>query len=338
MLVSIVIPLYNMEKYVGECLQSLLDQPSLKGDYEIIVVNDGSQDNSLKIVEEYQSINPVIKIINKENAGVGAARNDGMMAAKGTFIQFVDPDDRMRTDSLFEVYKIASANKLEILTYVSHDFKNGEPLQTPSVPANEFLNPEVLPGNRYISKYRYKNEIWWYLIERKFLIESNVKFIEGKWMEDAIFTPQLFLKSERMAHIDYDIYEHRVIPTSAMQNRSTEHYNKVIYDNQNATYVFKEIIASLEGTDKFDQECCERLKIRQESFIFFLTMRLIQSNLPLEELRKMFDGFREIKVYPLRHFPGKDYKGFSYKVLTPLVNNPKLLIPVAKMFRKVTVS
>ena len=95
--ISVIIPVYNVEKYIRECIESVLNQ-TLK-DIEIIAVNDGSRDNSIKIIEEYLS-DARLKIINKENGGASFARNIGMKAARGEYIYFIDSDDFINEDVL----------------------------------------------------------------------------------------------------------------------------------------------------------------------------------------------------------------------------------------------
>ena len=89
--VSVIVPVYNVEKYLKKCLDSLVNQ-TLK-DIEIICVNDGSTDNSLQILQEYANTHPNIVIVDQENQGVSLARNNGIKKAKGGYIGFVDPDD-----------------------------------------------------------------------------------------------------------------------------------------------------------------------------------------------------------------------------------------------------
>ena len=101
--ISVIIPVYNVEKYIIECIESIINQ-TLK-DIEIIVVNDGTKDNSIKIVEEYLS-DKRIKIINKANGGLSSARNEGMKVAKGEYIYFIDSDDFINEDVLEVLYKI----------------------------------------------------------------------------------------------------------------------------------------------------------------------------------------------------------------------------------------
>ena len=104
-LVSVIVPVYNVEKYIRQCLESVINQ-TLK-DIEIIIVNDGTKDSSMKVVEEYLP-DKRIKIINKENGGLSSARNAGMREAQGKYICFIDSDDFIDSSMMEELY-----NKIE---------------------------------------------------------------------------------------------------------------------------------------------------------------------------------------------------------------------------------
>ena len=102
---SIIIPIYNVEKYINECLKSIYDQKVCDDDFEIIAVNDGTPDKSMMIVEKYALEHDNLRIINKVNEGVASARNVGIAKAIGNYIAFVDADDYIEKDSLENIFK-----------------------------------------------------------------------------------------------------------------------------------------------------------------------------------------------------------------------------------------
>jgi len=111
--ISIIVPIYNMEQYLSRCLDSLLEQ-ELK-DFEIVTINDGSTDNSLQIIQSYADKDKRITIINKDNQGVSAARNEGIEIAKGDYIGFVDPDDWIDPRMYKEMLQIAEKGQIDIV-------------------------------------------------------------------------------------------------------------------------------------------------------------------------------------------------------------------------------
>jgi len=329
---SIVIPCYNMERYLPECLDSLLRQNLDIEDYEIIIVNDESKDETLKIAETYAANQGNIKIIDKKNAGVGAARNSGFDVARGKFLYFLDPDDYIAQNTMPVLIEMIEKNKLDILTF------NSKSVVEKRYPVSDNIEKEsdglsVMDGISYIASRKHQNEIWWYLIDREFMKNTGIRFIEGKWMEDAILTSELFLKAKRMAHVDFDVHRYRILPTSAMRNKSPEHYNKVIYDNANAAHVFDRLIESIPENHPKAKQCSKRLKTRQQSFVFFLMVRLMKSDISVKKIPDMLDGFKKIDAYPLNKFLGVDYHGVGYSFLVFIFNRKPLINPFIRTFR-----
>ncbi|HEA22219.1 MAG TPA: glycosyltransferase [Pricia antarctica] len=332
MQLSIIIPCYNMELYLEECLSSLLLQGLDAKDFEIIIVNDESKDKTLQIAKQYAENHTNIVVIDKKNAGVGAARNSGFDRAQGRFLYFLDPDDYLAENTMPTLIGLMEKNELDILTFRSKSVvRKRYPVSDNSVNTNQEL--EVKDGISYIASRKYNNEIWWYLINREFMVSTGIRFIEGKWMEDAILTCELFCKARRMAHIDFDVHRYRILPTSAMRNKTPEHYNKVIYDNANAAHVYAGLMNTLPKIHRNAKHCHKRLKTRQQSFVFFLMVRLMKSDISVKKIPKMLKEFEEIGAYPLKEFLGDDYKGFGYSFLVYIFNRKPLINPFIKMFR-----
>ncbi|CAM4294692.1 glycosyltransferase [Zobellia nedashkovskayae] len=332
MKLSIIIPCYNMELYLQECVDSLLNQKLNPDEYEIIIVNDESKDNTLKIAVDYSKQNDHIKVIDKKNAGVGAARNSGYDLAQGDYVYFLDPDDYLAENTLPVLLKLAIDNDLDILT-----FKTKSVVEKKH-PVSDNLSDQLAPltiedGISYVAHRKHQNEIWWYLIKRDFIKNTGIRFIEGKWMEDAILTAELFCQAKRMAHINLDTHRYRILPTSAMRNKSPEHYNKVIYDNANAAHAFDKLILTIPSNHPNAEACIKRLKTRQQSFVFFLMVRLMKSDISVSEIPAMLSDFEKIDAYPLKKFIGEDYHGIGYSCLVFVFNRKPLINPFIKMFR-----
>lgn len=329
---SFVIPCYNMEVYLPKCLDSLLLQDLPLEDYEIIIVNDGSKDGTLEIANHYAKKYGNIKVIDKENAGVGAARNTGLDCAKGHFIYFLDPDDYLAKNTLKQLISIMKDNNLEILTFSSKPVYN-DSYQEIRTTLDSSFQISILDGIEYIASRKYCNEIWWYIIKKDFLEKTGIRFIEGKWMEDAILTAELFCQTQKIAHIPIDIHRYRILPTSAMRNKSSEHYKKVIYDNANAAIIFHELIKKVPQSHFSASSCIHRLKTRQQSFVFFLLVRLMKSDISVDAIPEMLTQFKKVEAYPLNHFIGEDYNRLAYRALVQIFNREKLIKPFVKLFR-----
>lgn len=341
MRLSIIIPVYNVEKYVSKCLGSVLDQDIDPKDYEIIIVNDGSTDGSLKIIEDYAKIHGRIKIFNKKNGGVGSARNYGIDVSTGKYIYFLDPDDYLISNSLKTLLEACECHDLEILTFVSDFFSNSFSNEktdglNSAVSFNNIMSP-IVAGEDYLANEYYRVEVWWFLINREFLKNSNITFIEGRWMEDAIFSLELFLKAKKMAHLNLNAHRHRKTSGTAMTKKEPAHYLKVIRDIQNVAMAYDPMIKMLESK-KTNPGSITRIKAKQESFVFFSMIRMLQSTMSFEEVKQHMNNMAQINAYPLNFFIGNDYNRIDYKVLVPLFNKKerfyfffRLVNPVFKL-------
>lgn len=344
MKLSVIIPVYNVEKYVAKCLDSVLDQGLDENEYEIIVVNDGTPDGSMEIVGKYAEKHKHIHIINKENGGLSSARNCGMEYAKGKYIYFIDSDDFLVSNSLKILVDTCELHDLNVLTFLSTRFLS-------SLPNDRYVSKEVklevsardeklssiVPGEDYVADLEYRNEVWWYILNREFLESLGIKFEEGRYLEDAAFTLGMFLEAKRMAHLKLNAHRYRDAPGSILTNREPSHYVKLIRDMQNAALAFDPIIKSLKNKVA-NPDCIARIKAKQQSLVFFSMARMLQSTMSLNEVKLSLEKMKSIKAYPLDSFLGKDYNRINYKILVPIFNNQqffyllfRLVNPILKL-------
>jgi len=180
--VSVIVPVYNVEKYLERCLDSLVNQTL--GDIEIIVVNDGSPDNSQKIIDKYAKKYKKVKAYKKENGGLSSARNYGIKHANGEYIAFVDSDDYVEVSMFYDLYNKAKSNNFDVvccdLDYVDDNGKY------------------ISDGSSKISKDIYSNKdiknmmldfypAAWNKIYKKDLFNNGIEFKCGVWFEDVEF-------------------------------------------------------------------------------------------------------------------------------------------------------
>ncbi|NMH88166.1 glycosyltransferase [Flavivirga algicola] len=319
MKLSIIVPLYNVEKYVASCIESLLNQNLDASDYEILIIDDGSTDNSIPIVKKFEQAHSNIYVHSQENAGVGSARNKGIDLAKGKYIYFIDPDDYLASNVLEPILNHIETHNLQVLTFSS----TGTTLTDLYVSGSN--NYQSFPVNKmhgmdYIGAFRYKNEVWWYMIERAFLKDLELKFIEGRWMEDAIFTTTLFINTLRMAHVPIDAHRHVKVEGSAMTSKEPKHYIQVIYDNGHAAQVFNKLIEEVSRSKNTNLKCLKRLRTRQQSFVFFMMVRILKSRMLFKDVKAVVNNMVEVGAYPLNKFIGDDYNGLVYRFITKLFN------------------
>ncbi len=341
MKLSVIIPVYNVEKHIKKCLDSLLDQGLYHEDYEIIIVNDGSTDRSCKIAESYADSNEHITIIVKDNGGAGSARNYGMDCAKGDYIYFIDPDDFLLPNCLTKLVDTAEHHKLDVLTFMSKSYSGKSLKEVSLFEKTDFSNSfdtntlsPIVTGEEYVANVKYRSEVWWYLINRKFLISSAIRFAEGRYLEDAAFSIELFLRVKRMAHLKLDTHRYRMTPGSTMNSKEPSHYLEIIRDIQYAALAFKPIIETLEKGSA-NPDCIARVKAKQQSLVFFSMVRMMKSTMTLAEVKLRINEMVSINAFPLDAFLGKDYKGLWYQILVELFKTERRFYLLFKLFNPV---
>lgn len=208
--VSIIVPVYNVEKYIRKCLESLVNQ-TLK-DIEVIVVNDGSPDNSQSIIDEYVKKYPhIIKSYVKENGGQGSARNYGYQKATGEYIGFVDSDDYVSLDMYEKLYNKAILNKSDIVIckYTVIDENNNS--KEYQYLFNKTNNDKIdyLFNNTGVCNKIYKRNLL-----KKFEFRSKV------WYEDIDFIIKILLKAKKISSIEDELYYYLVREGSTMNNNN----------------------------------------------------------------------------------------------------------------------
>ncbi len=240
--ISVIIPVYNAEKYLPRCLDSAINQ-TLQ-DIEIICVNDCSSDNSLSILEEYAKSDSRIKIINREkNGGISVARNTGMKNATGEYVGFMDNDDWIDNDYLEKMYKAAVENDVDIVhnpNVVIHFLKSDitQDLNKHSFEMDlehyqklsDSTNEGWLDARENISKLSWN--CWQNIYKKAFLDEVGAEFPQGCFSEDVYFQYVTFVFVPQIFVIKNTAYHHDRRPDSTtfavLKNNSFEHNLKVM--------------------------------------------------------------------------------------------------------------
>ena len=190
--VSIIIPVYGVEQYISKCLDSLVNQ-TLE-DIEIVVVNDGSPDNSQKIIDKYVKRYPdKVKSYIKENGGQGSARNYGIKYATGEYIGYVDSDDYVEKDMYERLYNKAKEDDLDIVICGSYNVVEETDEKTTDLDRIIFDNKKL---NAFFGRMAVWNKIY-----KKSLV-SNMKFRSKVWYEDLDFTVNVLSKAKKIDYVN----------------------------------------------------------------------------------------------------------------------------------------
>lgn len=208
---SIIVPVYNVAEYLEECLDSIVTQEMI--DYEIICIDDGSTDDSFNILNKYAEKNMQITIIQHgENKGLSAARNTGIKAAKGEYVQFVDSDDMLKPMTCKRLYQYAKETDADIV-YFNMTFLNDieNSLIRKEQKNNEYKG--IYSGRELFcihqSDKTLKPEAVRHFIKRKFICDNNLSFYEGIIHEDMLFSFMIAMKAERVVDLNQELYIYR---------------------------------------------------------------------------------------------------------------------------------
>ena len=284
-LFSVIIPVYNTKKYIKKCINSVLNQKTIDK-IEIILINDSSNDGSEKIIQSYKN-NNIIKIINnKKNLGVGISRNYGIAAATGEYILFLDSDDCLYKNSLKKIEKLIEKKPLIDVIIgkfqsEQYPYSNDYLFKKKSANTNKFIE--------HINAINYQaNVCWHYIINRKFIINNKLNFIDVKINEDQEFVARLLCLMKSFAFYDKKFYWHRERKGSLNRSidlKTTESFPKILFK-------FNEFI----NEKKLSKERKKYINLKIETALGEFAARLIHHNkMEIIKISKIFDNYRKNK-------------------------------------------
>lgn len=292
---SIVIPVYNVEEYLEKCVSSVLNQ-SYKGEYEIIMVDDGSTDSSGQLCEELKKKNPQksIKVIHQENKGLGGARNTGIMAAQGEYLFFVDSDDSISLEALKKLDEFAEKTDCDIISFDS--LKVDED-------GNELYTIKAYTEDGAVSSIKEKNDViltghgaWNKIIKRKLFTESGVLFPEKLWFEDLATIPKLYPFADKMGYMSESLYYYLQREGSIMNSTKCKKNIDIITAVESITSFYKD-------KNLFEKYYSEFEYIATFYIYYLASIRVMN----IDTKSELLDEFRE---YVQNNFP--DYKSNKY--------------------------
>ena len=239
--ISLIIPVYNVEQYLPECLDSCINQTL--NEIEILCIDDCSKDGSVKIIKKYCKKDPRIKLISHDvNKGLGAARNTGIENARGEYIWFIDSDDFIDLNSCQLFYDNAHNNNCDLLLFQGKSFYDDKKGRTYII--DDYYNDFLKNKNFSIKDYKYNGEnipvsACMYISRLSFL--KNFSFREKVYYEDTDFSPILFWSASSIRSIPYSAYNRRVTPNSITQSPMSE---KKLFDKLAVCKSLKNFIIS----------------------------------------------------------------------------------------------
>jgi glycosyltransferase involved in cell wall biosynthesis len=249
MKISVIIPVYNVEKFVGKCIDSVLKQTY--NNFEIIAINDGSTDGSLEILNQYVEKDSRIKIINQENQGLSGARNSGIRASKGQYLIFLDSDDTIEEALLQDVSSLALINQLDIVVYGYTKLTEGGTIVSKTV-----FNDQILDKNsarRLMIALKISPMACNKFYNRKLFSETGVEYPRGMLHEDIGTTYKLIWSAQRIGQLSKSYYNWFIRGDSITGSLTKKHISDVFLQ-------FGQIQNFLDDLDEFENYKSEYLR------------------------------------------------------------------------------
>lgn len=195
---SIIVPVYGVEKYIRPCIDSIFCQGLDEKCYEVIIVNDGTKDRSMEIIQDIIDIHDNITIVNQENQGLSVARNVGISLAQGEYIIMPDSDDLLIDNSLAKLLDVALSSKADLVVADFLEMDDEEIENLKAIPQKRFEMIEKTGEKLFLEDLNpYQCYVWRTLFRREFLTNNNLKFVPGIYFQDVPFTHECYIKAKK---------------------------------------------------------------------------------------------------------------------------------------------
>lgn len=286
---SIIIPAYNVERYIERCIESIVSQNTSPNEYELIVINDGSTDHTLQILERLEDKYQFI-LINQQNLGASAARNAGIKEATGEYIFFIDADDYIEPDSLSFLSEYVSDKKTDIVLFgtIQH-LLNGK--QQPLCNNLSDDNIQISIAD-YLQQHTVRSAVWHGIFKRKLFIENNISLREDLISEDDEFVICIFAAANSICSTHRLVYHYHSRHGSLSKNRSLD--VRFLEDK------IKVLTESADFLKKIPAE--KRVGIQRKlNFISVDIIRLLMRNkIANDNIDYILQKLRTINYFPIR--------------------------------------
>lgn len=214
MRLSIIIPIYNVSKWLGRCIASVRNQGLALEDYEIVAVDDGTPDDSMRVLEAFRMeeeragiLNARWQIVRQENQGLSAARNAGLKVARGTYVWWIDPDDYLEPYCVRPLLERAERERLDVLCFGMSLVEESTGVSTRYQIPDE-TGGKAVKGEEFLLKCGMPPAAWAALYRRGFVERYGLRFFEGVFHEDQEFTPRAYFLAHRIAFQDARVYNY----------------------------------------------------------------------------------------------------------------------------------
>ncbi|MGF2028553.1 glycosyltransferase [Lactococcus lactis] len=309
--VSVIVPVYNVEEYIRECIKSI--QVQTYSNLEIIVVNDGTKDKSIEIIKDLIETDSRIRVISQPNQGLSAARNTGIENATGKYVAMIDSDDKIKPDFIKHLFDVADSQNADIVRGSFRDFDGN----IPDGWISDFTTDQKL-GLNVLNEFLDNNTsfvVWSSLYNIDFLNTHNLRFIPGILLEDGDFTTRAYLKAEKVVTTDYMDYQYRIRPGSILTSNNAKRMS------ESEEIVIRKFLKKLSITKS------SRIRnVLQKAIYSFMrdwTRILTKNHIKLNKNVTCFDEALQSTKYIRADRPFKERLKFNTKVAIIKIKNLK---------------
>lgn len=313
--VSVILPVYNEEKYITQCLDSLCHQTL--SEIEIICVDDGSTDESLTILRNYEKLDDRIRVITQKNQYAGVARNNGMKCATGKYLLFLDSDDFVESDMLEKLYLRAEQDSLDITLCHAYyiDDRSGEGFEADSSKRDSFFPKDVrvFAGTDMECAGIFQSTVGWAwdkLFRTDFVRAMGYEFPDFRTSEDGFFVYMLVAKAERIGVLEERLVWHRLYNGDSLSNTREKNW-------ENVFRMLEMIYRELKKQEIYD--------VYEQSFISWAVEMQVWHLTGLYEKEAFFETYKYIQKHTEPEFRALQYQG-EFLCAPERVENYKLII------------
>lgn len=294
MLLSIIVPMYNSEKWLPKCVESLLHQDLKQEEYEILLVNDGSPDGCEKLAEDYAKGYSNVRVLNRINGGTSAARNTGIRAASGKYLYFVDPDDYILENSLRIPIDRMEQESLDVLrfgyTEVDEQYR---PTKSCKHPESPDYSSQIMDGNTFMAeRLGVACYVWTFIFRTSLLKDNEIYFYEGDYFDDTPWLPRVLSLAKRVDSLDMKRHFYLIRDNSLVQSNTRK---ALLRKKEGQQFLIKELNQQRENCNNEDAEKWYGMMIAH----CVLTFLSIVGGSFWEERKKCIANLKREGVFPL---------------------------------------
>jgi glycosyltransferase involved in cell wall biosynthesis len=293
--ISVIIPMYKVEKYIEKCIGSVFNQGLNENDFEIVIVDDQSPDNSLAVAQELTSAKSNVTIISQGNKGLGGARNTGVLNATGTYLLFLDSDDWLLPNVLEKLLQIAETDDLDVLEFAAQGVSvTGDVTYVISK-----SSPVLNSGFDYYNTIRYMNSACNKLYKRTFLLQHKLFFLERIFIEDFEFNTRAFAQLEKVRATTVVGAQFLQSPNSITRNTDAAKKEKMVKDiilvlqKTKECSQIKGAVANKNATTFFNE--------RISFIVVTLFIQLLKNKNSFLEIKQVRQQLRDQGLYGVNH-------------------------------------